>query len=596
MITLNTFTNRSIVHMDMDCFFVSVSRLINSKLVGKPVIVGGGDRGVVAACSYETRKFGVHSAMPIKLAKRLCPDAIIIRGDYDEYSKRSDEVIEIVREEVPLYERSSIDEFYMDLTGMDKFFGCYKHATELRQRIMKETGLPISFGMSANKTVSKVATDEAKPNNQMKIDYGEEKIFLAPLSIKKIPMIGEKTYQLLRSMGIEKVKTLQDMPMELLQNVLGENGISIWKKANGIDNNPVEPYTEQKSISSEETFDTDTIDVTMLKNILIAMTEKLCFRVRSEQKLTSCVTVKIRYSNFDTHTMQCRIPYTSCDHSIISRVKELFEKLYNRRMLIRLVGVKFSHLVGGCHQVNMFEDSEHIINLYQAMDKMRMLYGENKIQRAAALSFSLRSFNPFNGISSSPTASEFLGDNECEYLLVINPSKSVGNEMRRIKKYFAEKYHYVKAEKTQPHITLAVFRTDESKEKYLTEAIEEVCRYSYPFEVKLSNYNFIPSHNIHVDVRNPSAIMDVVKGLRSLKEKSELLGTRYFFCQHPHITIAGGLQEETFLKAKKDFESRTYQNSFIADSVVLLRRKTQYERCLVIKEFEFRDTRLGVAV
>lgn len=457
---------------------------------------------------------------------------------------------------------------------------------------MKETGLPISFGMSANKTVSKVATDEAKPNNQRKIEYGEEKIFLAPLSVRKIPMIGEKTYHLLRSMGVEKVRTLQDMPIELLQNVLGENGISIWKKANGIDNNPVEPYTEQKSISSEETFDTDTIDVAMLKNILIAMTEKLCFRVRSEHKLTSCVTIKIRYSNFDTHTMQCRIPYTSCDHSIISRVKELFEKLYNRRMLIRLVGVKFSHLVGGCHQVNMFEDSEHIINLYQAMDKMRMLYGENKIQRAAALSFPLRSFNPFNGISSSPTANEFLGDNECEYLLVINPAKNVDNEMLRIKKYFAKKYQYSKAEKTKPHITLATFRTDESKEKLLTDAIEEVFRFSYPFEVKLNNYNYFPSHTIYIDIKNPSAITNIVKGLKSLKDKHELLGTRYYFCNHPHLTIARGLQEETFIKAKKDFEVRTYQNSFIADSIVLLKRKTQYDRCLVIKEFEFRDTRV----
>jgi DNA polymerase IV len=156
---------------------------------------------------------------------------------------------------VPLYERSSIDEFYIDLTVMDRFFGFYKHATELRQKIMKETRLPISFGMSANKTVSKVATDEAKPNNQMQIPFGDEKNFLAPLSVRKIPMIDEKTYHLLRNMGVEKVETLQNMPMELLQKVLGENGISIWKKANGIDNSPVEPYTEQKSMSQEETFD-----------------------------------------------------------------------------------------------------------------------------------------------------------------------------------------------------------------------------------------------------------------------------------------------------------------------------------------------------
>ena len=252
------------------------------------------------------------------------------------------------------------DEFYIDISGMDKFFGCYKHATELRQRIIRETGLPISFGMSSNKTVSKVATDEVKPNNQMQILFGEEKNFLAPLSVKKIPMVGEKTYILLRSMGIEKVKTVQEMPMELMQNVLGENGISIWRKANGIDNSPVESYSEQKSMSQEETFDTDTIDVEKLKNILIAMTEKLCFRLRSQNNLTGCVTVKIRYSNFDTHNMQCRIPYTSSDHVIITRVKELFAKLYNRRLLIRLVGVKFSHLVGGGHSLFHLHGQRHV--------------------------------------------------------------------------------------------------------------------------------------------------------------------------------------------------------------------------------------------
>ena len=388
--------------MDLDCFFVSVSRLLHPELNNKPVIVGGGERGVVAACSYETRRFGVHSAMPIKQAKRLCPEAIIIRGDYDQYSKHSDMVNDIIQENVPLYERSSIDEFYIDLTGMDRFFGSYKHATELRQRIIRETGLPISFGMSANKTVSKVATDEAKPNNQMKIDFGEEKNFLAPLSVRKIPMVGEKTYTLLRSMGVEKVKTVQEMPVTLMGNVLGENGISIWKKANGIDTAPVEPYHEQKSMSTEETFEQDTIDVQQLKHILVAMTEKLCFRLRSEHKLTACVAVKIRYSNFDTHTMQCRIPYTGCDHILIKYVKELFDKLFNRRLLIRLIGIKFTHLIGGGHQINLFEDSEEIINLYQAMDKMRLRFGKDKIQRAAALDFSFRGFNPFNGLSSSP--------------------------------------------------------------------------------------------------------------------------------------------------------------------------------------------------
>jgi DNA polymerase-4 len=393
---------RTIVHMDLDCFFVAVSRWMNPALNEKPVLIGGSsDRGVVAACSYETRKFGIHSAMPMKLARRLCPEALIVQGDYEMYTKKSDEVTEIISEYAPLYEKSSIDEFYIDVTGMDRFFGCYKWAVELWERVRNETGLPSSFGLSVNKTVSKVATDYIKPNSNKKVERGTEKEFLAPMSVNKIPMVGEKTYQTLRQMGIEKIYTLQQMPAELMGDVLGENGITIWQKANGIDDTPVVAYNERKSISSEETFDQDTIDVVKLKSLLITMTEKLALQLRSENKLTSCVTVKIRYSNFDTHTMQCRIPYSNCDHLLISRVKELFDKLYNRRMLIRLTGIKFSHLVGGGHQINLFEDSEELIHLYQAMDKMRRRFGEDAVQRAVGLGFHLRDFNPFNGIRKS---------------------------------------------------------------------------------------------------------------------------------------------------------------------------------------------------
>jgi len=371
---------------------------MDSRLKGKPVLIGGSsDRGVVAACSYEARAYGIHSAMPMKNAKRLCPEALIVRGDYEQYSKYSNMVTDIVKESVPLYEKSSIDEFYMDLTGMDRFFGCYQMAIELRQRIIKETGLPISFGMSPNKTVSKVATDEAKPNNQLKVDVGFEKSFLAPLSIKKIPMIGEKTYHLLRTMGVEKVYTLQQMPVELMAKAFGENGISIWHKANGKDDSPVVPYNEKKSLSSEETFENDTIDVAMIKSLLIKMTEKLAYQLRVSNKLTACVTVKIRYSNFDTHTTQCRISYTASDHLLIPKVKELFDKLYERRMLIRLVGIRFSHLVGGGQQINLFEDSEEIIRLYQAMDKMRQRFGTDKIGRAVAMGIRTKQFNPFKG-------------------------------------------------------------------------------------------------------------------------------------------------------------------------------------------------------
>jgi DNA polymerase-4 len=253
---------RQVMHMDLDSFFVSVERQINPKLIGKPVVVGGSsDRGVVASCSYEARTYGIHSAMPMRLARQLCPDAIVVKGDHDQYSYYSEMVTDIIKENVPVYEKASIDEFYVDMTGMDKFFGCYKLATEIRQKIIKETHLPISFALSCNKTVAKVGTGEIKPNGQQQIPFGTEKGFLAPLSIRKIPMVGEKTYQLLRGMGIEKVKTIQEMPVQMIQQVLGENGTSLWKKANGIDNTPVEQYNERKSLSTECTFEKDTIDV-----------------------------------------------------------------------------------------------------------------------------------------------------------------------------------------------------------------------------------------------------------------------------------------------------------------------------------------------
>ena len=198
---------RSIVHMDLDTFFVSCERLLDSKLIGKPVLIGGtSDRGVVASCSYEARTFGIHSAMPMRMAKQLCPEAIIVRGNSGIYSKFSDTVTDIIKESVPLYEKTSVDEFYVDLTGMDKFFGCHQLATELRSKIIKETGLPISFGHSINKTVSKIATEEAKPNNQIKIEKGTEKPFLSPLSVKKIPSVGEVMYRSMCDLGIKRIQ------------------------------------------------------------------------------------------------------------------------------------------------------------------------------------------------------------------------------------------------------------------------------------------------------------------------------------------------------------------------------------------------------
>lgn len=393
--------SKTILHIDLDTFYVSVERLNNRELQNRPILVGGtGDRGVVAACSYETRAYGVHSGMPMKMAKELCPEAYVIRGNAGEYSKHSDLVTEIIKEHVPLFEKSSIDEFYADLSGMDRFFGCYQYASEMRKKIIKETGLPISFGLSVNKVVSKVATNEAKPNNQLKIDEGLEKHFLAPLSIKKIPMVGDKTYQTMRNLGLRQVRTVQEMPMEVMQRVLGANGGLIWKRANGIDNTPVIPFCERKSISTERTFDKDTIDVNRLRGILIAMTENLAYQLRRGEKLTACISVKIRYSDFNTYSKQLRIPYTSADHILIPKILDLFKNLYNRRLLVRLVGIRFSHLVTGNYQINLFDDTEEILSLYNAMDTIRKRYGDKSVLRASGMGAKTigRMHNPFNGL------------------------------------------------------------------------------------------------------------------------------------------------------------------------------------------------------
>ncbi len=369
--------------MDLDTFFVSVERLINSKLIGKPIIIGGtSNRGVVSSCSYEARRYGIHSAMPMRMALNLCNDVIVVRGDMEQYSRYSHMVTDVIAESAPVYEKASIDEHYIDITGMDRFFGSLKWTHELRERIIHETGLPISFGLSVNKTVSKIATGEAKPNGEKQVESTLVQDFLSPLSIRKIPMIGKQTFHLLRSMGIVTIDTLRQIPPEMMGKLLGKNGSVIWKRANGIDHSPVISYSERKSISTERTFDKDTADVTYLKELLVGMLEKISYELRKKQKLTSCITVKIRYSNFDTHSLQKRIQYTSLDHVLIPIAKELFDKLYTRRMLIRLIGVKFSHLVQGVQQLNMFEDTSEMINLYLTMDKLRNRYGRKAIGRA----------------------------------------------------------------------------------------------------------------------------------------------------------------------------------------------------------------------
>ena len=379
--------NRAIVHMDLDTFFVSCERLNHSELNGIPLIIGGGDRGVVASCSYEARKFGVRSAMPIRMALRLCPEAKIVKGDYELYSKLSHLVTEVIQDKVPLMEKASIDEFYLDLTGMDKFFGCYQWTKEIASAVKNETGLPISFALSNNKTVSKIGTGESKPEGKFQIRETEIQPFLNPLSVKKIPMVGDKTFQLLSRIGVRTIHTLSEMPVLVLQQMIGANGKELWKKANGIDENPVVPYSEKKSISSERTFATDSIDILEIKRLISGMAEKLAYQLRQEKWLTSTVVIKIRYSNFDTETKQHKVAYTSADHTLSRVALELFNKIYTRRMRIRLVGLRFTDLVHGHHQMNLFEDTEEQMNLYQTMDYLKNRFGKDALGRASGYDF-----------------------------------------------------------------------------------------------------------------------------------------------------------------------------------------------------------------
>ena len=376
--------DRHITHMDLDAFFVSVEYLRNPKLKGKPILIGGmSARGVVASCSYEARKFGIHSGMSMQVAKRLCSHAMVIKSDYEVYSKYSRLVTEVIQDRVPLFEKASIDEFYIDLTGMDKYFGCLKFSTELKKQVLKESGLSISYGLASNKLISKVATNEVKPNGQLEIPFGNEKSFLAPLSVMKIPGIGKETGFKFLKMGVETVKTLSEIPVEMLHNLLGKNGIELHRRANGIDETPVIPFREQQSVSTEHTFDSDTIDMTFLHKELVRMTEKLAFELRSSNKLTGCIAVKIRYSDFQTHQVQASIVYAAGDDVLLRKVHELFNKLYSRRQLVRLVGIRFTDLITGTYQINLFEDTQENIRLYQAIDSVKKQYGEKYLMRAA---------------------------------------------------------------------------------------------------------------------------------------------------------------------------------------------------------------------
>jgi DNA polymerase-4 len=375
---------RIIAHFDLDSFFASVELINNPSLKGKPIIVGGGQRGVVAACNYEARKFGVHSAMPSVRAKQLCPHAVFIKGNYADYSKYSRWVTQIIAAKAPLFEKASVDEFYLDLTGMEKFFDPLQWTISLRKEIIDETGLPISFGLSSNKMMAKIATNLAKPNGYLQIPFGKEKDFLAPLNAADIPGVGEQTTQVLKSMGIFTIKDISNTQIATLEERLGKWGTDLWQKSQGIHTSEVTAYHEAKSISSENTFNENTTDIDFLKAELVRLTEKICFELREDGKIAGCVAVKIRYPDFETSSRQTTIPYTSADDEIIPVVKNLFNKLYKKGTAVRLLGVRLSELNNNAIQTNIFNDAERKTDLYKAIDGVKNRFGKKAVKRASS--------------------------------------------------------------------------------------------------------------------------------------------------------------------------------------------------------------------
>ncbi len=379
---MSTIQHRIIAHFDLDSFFVSVEVLNDSSLKGKPVVVGGRERGVVAACSYEARKFGIHSAMPMKTAMRLCPQAIVVSGSRGEYSKYSRWVTEIIAAKAPLFEKASIDEFYLDLTGMDKYFDPYQWTIDLRKEIIDKTGLPISFAIASNKMVSKIATNEAKPNGYLEIPNGREKEYLAPLRVNKIPGVGEHLYQALQELNINTIGELSNLSIDFLENRFGKFGSDLWNKANGIHYGEVVPYHEAKSVSTENTFEENIKDPNRLMQELVRMIERVAYEVRQDNKMAGCIAVKVRYADFETTSRQTTIPYTFYDDELIPQARELFQKLWRKGEPVRLLGVRLSELTNEAVQTNLFSDAEKKTELYKAIDDVKNRFGKASITKA----------------------------------------------------------------------------------------------------------------------------------------------------------------------------------------------------------------------
>ncbi len=382
---------RSILHVDMDSFFVSVERLLDPDLVCKPVLVGGDPigRGVVASASYEARKFGVHSAMPMARAVRLCPNAVVVHGSYERYGEFSAKVREIFLRFTPLVEMASLDEGYLDLTGTERLWGPdWKAAQTLRDSIHTGIRLPCSMGLGTNKLIAKVASSLAKPAGYLRILPGEEAAFLAPLPIGALPGIGPKTAERLHSFGLESVGDIAALGVDTLEGVFGEAGRDLWERSLGRHDAAVEPEREAKSVGREHTFPDDVDDPGVIIATLSHLSELVATSLREDKVLARTITLKFRYADFKTHTAARTLLDPTDDEGLILRVvRDLLRKNWNRRVRLRLVGISTGNLVKSGWQLDLFDRDriEKQVRLHQAVDAIRDRHGFTSIERARSL-------------------------------------------------------------------------------------------------------------------------------------------------------------------------------------------------------------------
>ncbi|MEA1872489.1 MAG: DNA polymerase IV [Chloroflexota bacterium] len=383
---------RCIFHIDLDAFFVSVEQALNPKLKGKPVIVGGDPerRGVVASASYEARPFGIHAGMPSSKARRLCPQAIFIRSHFSLYKDASSKFMEILGYFSPYIEPLGLDESYLDVTGCEGPYGSPRQlALAIKERIHKELEITASVGIATCKVVAKIASDLCKPDGLLEIAPGEERAFLNPLPVAKLPGVGKKTEQSLKEMGTTTIGELASLPLDTIKRQFGATGAVIHSYARGIDDREVEAPGEAKSISQQLTFARDTLDRNFLEANLHNLCQEVCQELRSQNKRARCLAIRLRYADFKTITRQVILKEASdVTQVIFAAAQQLLSKaLAEREKPVRLIGVRISSLIGEGKQLPMFNSgTEKPEHLDKAIDKIRNKYGSTAIKTGNGIS------------------------------------------------------------------------------------------------------------------------------------------------------------------------------------------------------------------